>query len=203
MEQSQYPQLQLLAVLQKKQAAISAAMNVLNDGFTNGLMNDKSERTHYAHALLVTNPLMDIGPKSGSAEDLAAVPAGDIVQLSDYLDNVARSIDMWVNDPKFSEADLLKQLADNVQRHGYGRQLSGLGLLGENAYDIAKAKSTELDTLIPAIQAQLPAPAPAPLFWYSCRSQRTCPFASSAARSAFSATSFVRISSVLRLAGQP
>ena len=160
MEQSQYPQpqLQLLAVLQKKQATISAAMDVLNDGFTNGLMDTKSERTHYAHALLVTNLLMDIGPKSGSAEDLAAVPAADIVQLNDYLDNVDFSISMWVNDPKLSEADLLKQLADNVQRHDYSR----FSLLGESAYDIAKAKSTELATLIPTIQAQLPAPAPAP-----------------------------------------
>ena len=168
MEQSQYPQpqpqlqlqlqLQLLAVLQKKQATISAAMDVLNDGFTNGLMDTKSERTHYAHALLVTNLLMDIGPKSGSAEDLAAVPAADIVQLNDYLDNVDFSISMWVNDPKLSEADLLKQLADNVQRHDYSR----FSLLGESAYDIAKAKSTELATLIPTIQAQLPAPAPTP-----------------------------------------
>ena len=164
MEQSQYPQpqlqpqQQLLAVLQKKQATISAAMDVLNDGFTNGLMDTKSERTHYAHALLVTNPLMDIGPKSGSAEDLAAVPAADIVQLNDYLDNVDFSISMWVNDPKLSEADLLEQLADNVQRHDYSR----FSLLGESAYDIAKAKSTELATLIPTIQAQLPAPAPAP-----------------------------------------
>lgn len=163
MEQSQYPQqqqlqLQLLAVLQKKQATISAAMDVLNDGFTNGLMDTKSERTHYAHALLVTNPLMDIGPKSGSAEDLAAVPAADIVQLNDYLDNVGFSINMWVNDPNLSEADLLKQLADNVQRHDYSR----FGLLGESAYDIAKAKSTELANLIPIVQAQLPAPAPAP-----------------------------------------
>ena len=165
MEQSQYPQPQLqlqtilLAVLQKKQATISAAMDVLNDGFTNGLMDTKSERTHYAHALLVTNLLMDIGPKSGSAEDLAAVPAADIVQLNDYLDNVDFSISMWVNDPKLSEADLLKQLADNVQRHDYSR----FSLLGESAYDIAKAKSTELATLIPTIQAQLPAPAPAPV----------------------------------------
>ena len=158
MEQSQYPQLQLLAVLQKKQAAISAAMNILNNGFTNGLMDTKSERTHYAHALLVTNPLMDIGPKSGSAEDLAAVPAGDIAQLNDYLNNAALSVDRWVNDPKLSEADLLKQLADNVQRHDYSR----FSLLGESAYDIAKAKSTELATLIPTIEAQLPAPAPAP-----------------------------------------
>ena len=162
MEQSQYPQLQLqpqlLAVLQKKQATISAAMDVLNDGFTNGLMDTKSERTHYAHALLVTNLLMDIGPKSGSAEDLAAVPAADIVQLNDYLDNVDFSISMWVNDPKLSEADLLMQLADNVQRHDYSR----FSLLGESAYDIAKAKSTELATLIPTIQAQLPAPVVAP-----------------------------------------